>query len=182
MNHPSDKPSKPPLVVLADDHGDTREMYADFLCLNGFRVAAAADRRTAVALAKRLRPAAVVLDTEMPKLDGISALKRIRRQPALRDVPVLMLTSYDHHETDALAAGATSVCAKSCAPDTLLEQIRKLLLKAFRHHQQGAPRSVHNGVAFKRVSEVSCHLHHESATHHGGVVSHCRCSFRLRED
>jgi CheY-like chemotaxis protein len=70
----------------------------------------------------------------MPKLDGIAALKRIRRQPELRDVPVLMLTSYDHLETDALAAGATSVCVKPCAPDTLLEQIRKLLLKASRYH------------------------------------------------
>jgi CheY-like chemotaxis protein len=128
------KPSKSPLVVLADDHDDTRDMYAQFLSKNGFRVAAAADGMRAVALTKRLRPAVVVLDIQMPRLDGIAALKRIRRQRELRDVPVLVLTSYDHLETDALAAGATSVCVKPCAPDKLLEQIRKLLLKASRHH------------------------------------------------
>ena len=128
------KPPESPLVVLADDHHDTRDMYADFLIVNGFRVAVAADGMKAVALVKRLRPAVVVLDIEMPKLDGIAALKRIRRQPELRDVPVLMLTSYDHLEADALAAGATSVCVKPCAPDKLLEQIRTLMLKASRHH------------------------------------------------
>jgi len=120
--------------VLADDHDDTRDMYAQFLSKNGFRVAAAADGMRAVALTKRLRPAVVVLDIQMPRLDGIAALKRIRRHRELRDVPVLVLTSYDHLETDALAAGATSVCVKPCAPDKLLEQIRKLLLKASRHH------------------------------------------------
>jgi len=128
------KPSESPLVVLADDHDDTRDMYAQFLSKNGFRVAAAADGMRAVALTKRLRPAVVVLDIQMPRLDGIAALKRIRRHRELRDVPVLVLTSYDHLETDALAAGATSVCVKPCAPDKFLEQIRKLLLKASRHH------------------------------------------------
>ena len=120
--------------MLADDHDDTRDMYAQFLSKNGFRVAAAADGMRAVALTKRLRPAVVELDIQMPRLDGIAALKRIRRQRELRDVPVLVLTSYDHLETDALAAGATSVCVKPCAPDKLLEQNRKLLLKASRHH------------------------------------------------
>jgi len=121
-------------VVLADDHDDTRDMYVQFLSVNGFRVAAAPDGVKAFALTKRLRPSIVVLDVQMPRLDGISALKRIRREQELRDVPVLVLTSYDHFETDALAAGATSVCVKPCAPDKLLEQIRKLLRKASRHH------------------------------------------------
>jgi CheY-like chemotaxis protein len=74
------------------------------------------------------------LDIQMPRLNGISALRQIRRQRALRDVPVLVLTSYDHLESDALAAGATTVCVKPCTPDTLLEQIRKLLVKPPRPH------------------------------------------------
>jgi CheY-like chemotaxis protein len=114
-------------VLLADDHPDSREMYAGFLGANGFSTAQAADGADALTLARRLRPAAVVLDLEMPRLHGLTVIKRIRADAELRDMPILVLTAYDHLEQDARAVGANSVCVKPCAPDDLMKQIRRLL-------------------------------------------------------
>jgi len=109
-------------------------MYGDFFAANGFRVAGAADGLKAVTLVKRLRPALVVLDIQMPKMDGLGAIKLLRRHETTRDVPILVLTSYDFHEIDAFAAGATAVCIKPCTPDNLLREVRKLLARG-RHGQ-----------------------------------------------
>jgi CheY-like chemotaxis protein len=120
-----------PLVLFADDHDDTREMYAGFFRANGFRTTEAANGLIAVELAKQLRPAFIVLDIRMPRLDGIAALKLIRRHEPLRTTPILVLTSFDFHEAEALGLGAdaTAVCTKPCTPDKLLSAIRTLLAR-----------------------------------------------------
>ncbi len=116
-----------PLVLLADDDQDNREMYAGYLRLTGFRVAEARDGAEAVKLAKRLRPALIVLDIQMPRVDGIAATKRIRRAAKIAKIPILILTAYDTQEQDARDAGATAVCVKPCTPDALVTQIQRLL-------------------------------------------------------
>src|SRR5436305_14865710 len=87
------KPPEPPLILFADDHADTRKMYADFFRLKGFRVADAGDGLTAVEQAKRLRPALIVLDIQMPRLDGIAALRLLRKHQQLCATPIVVLTS-----------------------------------------------------------------------------------------
>jgi CheY-like chemotaxis protein len=121
------EPSDAPLVLFADDHDDTRNMYADFFAAKGFRVAQAIDGLAAIDLAKRLHPTLIVLDIRMPKMDGISALKLLRRHQQLRHTPILVLTSYDLHDTEAIAAGASAVCVKPCNPDKLLDEVRRVL-------------------------------------------------------
>jgi CheY-like chemotaxis protein len=122
-----------PLVLFADDHADSRDMYAGYFSKHGFRVAEARDGIEAVAVAKRLCPTVVVLDLMMPRMDGIAAIKRLRRHRTLRAIPILVLTAFDDHQQAALAAGATDVCAKPCMPDVLLIKVRELL-KASREH------------------------------------------------
>lgn len=122
--------SKQPLVLFADDHADTLDMYSSFFIANGFRTATAANGLAALDLARQLRPAIIVLDIHMPTLNGIGALKLMRQHPPLQHTPMLMLTAYDFNEEDALAAGATAVCVKPCTPDKLLAEIRTLLYQA----------------------------------------------------
>lgn len=119
-------PATRPLVLIADDHDDGRQMYAGYLKVNGFRTVEARDGDEAVRLAIDLRPAVIVLDLMMPRVDGITAILRLRRHAELRDVPVLVVTAYDTHEQRALEAGATAVCVKPCAPLTLLKQVLEL--------------------------------------------------------
>ena len=116
-----------PLVLIADDARDDREMYAAYLSENGFRVAEAADGAEAVRLTIQLRPAVIVLDLHMPRLGGIEATRLIRQDAKTRNTRILVLTADDAQEQDALAAGANSVCVKPCLPAALISQLRRLL-------------------------------------------------------
>jgi CheY-like chemotaxis protein len=133
MTKPADKSStrlpddELPLVLLADDDYDNREMYSGYLRANGFRVAAARDGAQAVRLARQLRPAIVVLDVQMPRVDGIAAARTIRRDEKLHDTPILVVTAYDAEEQEALNAGANAVCVKPCIPADLIVLIQQLL-------------------------------------------------------
>ena len=73
-----------PLVLLVDDDNDNREMYAIYLRANGFHVAEARDGAEAIAVAKKLRPAVVVLDLEMPRVNGLETIRRIRALARIR--------------------------------------------------------------------------------------------------
>ena len=116
-----------PLVLIADDARDNREMYAWHLSENGFRVAETSDGAEAVKLAKQLQPAVVVLDVHMPGVDGIAATRQIRRDAKIRNTPILVLTADDTQEQDAIAAGANAVCVKPCMPAALVPQLQRLI-------------------------------------------------------
>ena len=118
---------KTPLILIADDNEDNRELYAGYLSATGFRVVKARDGAEAVAIARRRRPALVVLDLHMPRVDGLSATRLIRRDATIRNTPILVVTADDTHEQDALDAGATAVCFKPYTPDALLCQIEEML-------------------------------------------------------
>lgn len=116
-----------PLVLLADDNQDNREMYADYLGPHGFRIAHASDGEQAIRLAARLLPTVIVLDIHMPALDGIAAATQLRRDNRTRTIPILVLTADDSQEQHAIEAGANAVCVKPCMPDALLREIQRLL-------------------------------------------------------
>jgi CheY-like chemotaxis protein len=115
------------LILIADDDVDSREMYAVYLRDSGFCVALARDGADAFARARELRPAVVVLDLHMPRVDGIGATRNIRCDASIGDTPIVVVTADDIREEDALDAGATAVCVKPYAPQALLTRIQELL-------------------------------------------------------
>ena len=116
-----------PLILIADDNEDNRELYAEYLRTTGFRVVKARDGAEAIAIARSRRPAVVVLDLHMPRVDGLRAARLIRRDAKIHRVPILVLTADDTHEQDALEAGANAVCVKPYTPDALVCQIEEML-------------------------------------------------------
>ena len=115
------------LILIADDNDDNRELYAGYLRANGFRVVKARDGAEAIAIARSQRPAVVVLDLHMPRVDGLRATRVIRRDAATRTTPILVVTADDTREQDALDAGADAVCLKPYTPDALLNHIEEML-------------------------------------------------------
>jgi DNA-binding NarL/FixJ family response regulator len=91
-------------------------------------VAEAGDGEQALELARRLRPDVVVMDIRMPVLDGVEATRRLAADPELRDVRVLVLTTYDDDELvfRALRAGAGGFLLKDADPEDLVQGIRVL--------------------------------------------------------
>jgi len=117
---------RPIRILVVEDYLDTREMYVEFLALNGYDVIAAEDGLEALRIAQALRPDVVVLDIALPRMDGFSVLRRMRADPKLREVPVLTLSASveEDYEDSALKAGATKALRKPCLPDELLAAIR----------------------------------------------------------
>ncbi|HJQ31850.1 MAG TPA: response regulator [Pyrinomonadaceae bacterium] len=98
-----------PLVMLVEDFQDTREMMRRMLELSGCRVVEAANGQEAIALSQRGGFDLVLMDLNMPVLDGYNATLRIREYEPTRDVPVVAVTAYDSAESRA-AAGAVGCC------------------------------------------------------------------------
>jgi CheY-like chemotaxis protein len=116
-----------PLILVADDNEDNSELYSGYLRATGFRVIKARDGVEAVALARNRRPALVVLDLHMPRLDGLAAARLMRRDARIRRTPILVVTADDTHEQEALDAGANGVCLKPFSPDALVRAIEDML-------------------------------------------------------
>jgi DNA-binding NarL/FixJ family response regulator len=104
-------------VLLVDDQALMRAGFRALLdAEDGLEVVGeAADGATAVQLARRLKPDVVLMDVQMPGLDGIEATRRIAADPGLSGVRVLMLTNYglDEYVFGALRAGASGFCSRT---------------------------------------------------------------------
>ncbi|WP_133847909.1 response regulator [Labedaea rhizosphaerae] len=115
-------------VVLADDQALVRAGFRVLLeTEDGFDVCGeAADGTEAVALARRHKPDVVVMDIRMPGMDGLAATKMITADPALAEVKVLVLTTFDLDEYvfEALRAGASGFLLKDTEPVELLRALR----------------------------------------------------------
>jgi DNA-binding NarL/FixJ family response regulator len=115
-------------VLLVDDQALIRAGFRALLEAEDDLevVGEAADGEQAVALTARHRPDVVLLDVQMPVLDGIEAARRIAADPELAGVHVVMLTNYglDEYVFDALRAGACGFLVKDTEPEDLLHGVR----------------------------------------------------------
>ena len=115
-------------ILVVDDHPDSVDSLSRLLEAHGHETACAYDGRQALDVFRQFEPAAVVLDIDMPALDGYGAARAIRLTPGDR-LPVLVaLTALSGHETRRLAfeAGFDAHVAKPARVEALLELMEKL--------------------------------------------------------
>ncbi len=119
----------PPRVVIADDHDLTLVFYRDLLAQVGCDVALARTGEEALAQVRATRPDVVVLDIQMPGMDGLTAIRLMRNDPALASVPIIALTALamPGDRGRCLAAGATAYLAKPVGLHALLTTITTVL-------------------------------------------------------
>ena len=103
--------SKPHRILVVDDDPAARDLLARFLKREGFSVTGAADGQAGLTLARALRPQAILLDVEMPKMDGWSVLHALRQDPLLVDTPIVMV-SVKNEQSLAYALGANDYLLK----------------------------------------------------------------------
>jgi DNA-binding NarL/FixJ family response regulator len=113
-------------VLLADDQAMIRAGLRLILASEPdiSVVGEAADGVEAVAAARRLRPDVTLMDVRMPRLDGISATRRLGEEPRVTRVVVLTTFDVDAHVYDALRAGASGFLLKNAPPEELVQAIR----------------------------------------------------------
>lgn len=114
-------------ILVADDNENNRELLRTVLAHLGHSTVEAADGRDAVDLAMRTNPAMIILDLQMPKLDGFGALRELRASDAFRDTPILALTAYamDGDREKALANGFSAYLAKPIRLATLRAELER---------------------------------------------------------
>jgi CheY-like chemotaxis protein len=113
---------------VVEPDADTRELYAFVLQQNQWRVAVARDGREGLAQALALRPNVVVSELALPGVDGAELCRRLRDEPATRQIPILIVTAsaYPADLHRASAAGGDAVLSKPCLPTVLIERVRGL--------------------------------------------------------
>ena len=81
-----------PLVLIVEDHADTREMLRILLNMIGCRVIEAEDGEQAMSVAEKGHPDLILLDVKIPLLDGLTVTRLIRSHPILNGVPIVLIT------------------------------------------------------------------------------------------
>ena len=113
-------------ALIADDSLSVRRALEQLLTDSGFEVFAARDGLEALALIKESNPDILLLDLEMPRMNGLEVAAFVRKESDIRDVPIIMITSRtsDKHVQMAKAAGVNDILSKPYSEDILLDLIR----------------------------------------------------------
>jgi len=116
-------------ILVVDDFDDTRLLLRTWLERKGFRVVEAEDGLEALAIAQSEFPDLIIMDMEMPELDGLNATRRIRGVERLAAVPILGVSAYgvDQFRDKALAAGCDEYVSTPFEPESLEGLIRSLV-------------------------------------------------------
>lgn len=121
----------PPTILIVEDHAPLRATLCDWLAamFDPCTIAATGDGLEAVELARTHRPHLVLMDLDLPRLNGLEATRRIKA--AVPDTQVVMLTIYEDqaHRADAAAAGASAYVPKRTLNSDLVPVVSMLLQK-----------------------------------------------------
>jgi two-component system cell cycle response regulator DivK len=116
-------------ILLIEDTEDNRQIVRDLVAATDFELIEAADGAAGVAAAAAERPDLILMDIQLPVMDGYEAARRIKADPALRHIPIIAVTSYalSGDEAKALEAGCDGYVAKPFSPRELLAKVRQFL-------------------------------------------------------
>lgn len=116
-------------ILVIEDTEDNRQIMRDLLSAAGYVVFEADNGAAGVEAAKTHRPDLILMDIQLPVLDGYEATRRIKAISELRHIPIVAVTSYalSGDEAKTRAAGCDGYVAKPFSPRQLLEEVRNFL-------------------------------------------------------
>ena len=115
-------------ILVVEDQEDNRQILRDLLAAH-YEVAEAENGQEALAAVARERPDLILMDIQMPIMDGYEATRRIKTDPATRSIPIIAVTSYalTGDEARGREAGCDVYVTKPYSPRQLLAKIREFL-------------------------------------------------------
>ena len=116
-------------ILVVEDTEDNRQIIRDLLTSAGYEMIEALDGEQGVVMAAEQKPDLILMDMQLPVLDGYEATRRIKSDPALAHIPVIAVTSYalSGDEAKTKEAGCDGYVAKPYSPRQLLAKIREFL-------------------------------------------------------
>jgi CheY-like chemotaxis protein len=114
-------------ILIIEDNEQNLYMMRFLLEKHGFSVLAATDGQQGIEMASSKRPDCILLDIQLPRMDGYSVAMALRRDTKLRDTPIIVVTSYAMagDREKALSAGANDYIEKPIDPETFVAQVGK---------------------------------------------------------
>jgi two-component system cell cycle response regulator DivK len=116
-------------ILVVEDQEDNRQILRDLLGSAGYEMAEAENGAQALTAVKAQRPDLIVMDIQLPVLDGYEATRRIKSDPEVSGIPLILVTSYalSGDEAKARAAGCDAYVTKPYSPRQLLAKIKEYL-------------------------------------------------------
>ena len=116
-------------ILVVEDNELNMKLVKGLIKIGKYRMLEAMDAESGIQLIREQRPDLVLMDIQLPGMDGLSATKMIKEDPALKDIPIVALTSYamQGDEEKALEAGCTGYIAKPIDTRKFLETISQYL-------------------------------------------------------
>ena len=116
-------------ILVVEDQPDNRQIIRDMLVDTGYEIDEAENGEEALAAIAKQRPDLILMDIQLPVMDGYAATRRIKNDPALKSIPVIAVTSYalSGEEKKAREAGCDDYVPKPYSPRQLLAKIRQYL-------------------------------------------------------
>jgi two-component system cell cycle response regulator DivK len=117
------------LILVVEDQEDNRRILRDLLTNSGYEVIEAINGVEGVSSAETYHPALILMDIQLPGIDGYEATRQIKANPDLQKIPIIVVTSYALSGDDlkAFEAGCDAYVAKPFSPRELLAKIREYL-------------------------------------------------------
>ncbi len=130
MPNEQGRPARSHLVLVAEDNQESYEMIAEYLETMGFQVRHARDGEEALSMAKETSPDVILMDIQMPVMDGLEATRRIKADPALSSIPVIALTALAMRgdRERCLEAGADAYLSKPVSLKKMIGAISERIL------------------------------------------------------
>jgi two-component system, cell cycle response regulator DivK len=116
-------------ILLVEDQPDNRQIIRDLLAATDYELTEAENGEQALVAVAEQRPDLILMDIQLPIMDGYEAMRQIKADPGLRSIPIIAVTSYalSGEETKARAAGCDGYVTKPYSPRLLLAKIREFL-------------------------------------------------------
>jgi two-component system cell cycle response regulator DivK len=117
------------LILVVEDQEDNRQIIRDMLSALEYQLAEAENGVEGLAAVANQKPDLILMDIQMPIMDGYEATRRIKADPATKCIPIIAVTSYalSGDEQEARDAGCDDYVPKPCSPRQLLAKIRQYL-------------------------------------------------------
>ena len=116
-------------ILVVEDTEDNRRIVRDTLSGAGYDIIEASDGAAGVAMAAQHKPDLILMDIQLPGMDGLAATKKLKADPATRNIPILVVTSYamKGDEAKAFEAGCSGYVTKPIDKTVFLEAVAKAL-------------------------------------------------------
>ena len=116
-------------ILVVEDQEDNRQILRDLLGASGFTMREAGDGEAALAEVAKQRPDLILMDIQLPILDGYETTRRLKSNPDTKGIPIIVVTSYalSGDESKARAAGCDAYVTKPYSPRALLAKIKEFL-------------------------------------------------------